>query len=77
MSGFADQAYAQGPIEFGTAWAERLRGKSQSDFLRTLDDVLKQKQELLLSDGYPEPAVIAICKTAWQAAQEEWLRPGS
>jgi hypothetical protein len=70
MSNFVAEAYAFLPEEIGAGYAERLRDLPAQEFLHRLDQRLDSLCAMLLEDGHPAPAAMAICRTAREAAQE-------
>jgi hypothetical protein len=70
MCNFAAEAYAYLPEELGTGYAELMRDLPAQEFQQRLDQRLDSLRAMLLEDGHPAPAAMAICRTAREAAQE-------
>jgi hypothetical protein len=67
---FAAETYAYLPEEIGAGYAERLRDLPVQEFQQRLEQRLNSRHAMLLEDGHPAPATLAICRTAREAAQE-------
>jgi hypothetical protein len=70
MCNFAAEAYAYLPEEIGAGYAERMRDLPAHEFQQRLEQRLDNLHAILLEDGHPAPAAVAICRTARKVAQE-------
>ncbi|MCI0755472.1 hypothetical protein [Teichococcus vastitatis] len=64
------QSHTQIPEQIGIAGASRTRERPGQEFQQCLEQRLDCLRAILLQQGHPAPAAVAICQAAREAAQE-------